>query len=318
MALGIRNVLCTPLRVVRYLERPDAGGDQQPIGVLYLDSRDKGHLLSAGSRSALEAVATEAASAIESARLYREAAEKARMERELQLAAEIQRSLLPEADHSGPHFDVAAKSIPCRSIGGDFFDYFNLPDGRFGFALGDVAGKGPPAALLTAMIQGIFSAQVGTAASPAQLMLSVNGSLIRRAIQNRFATVLFGALAPDGCLIYSNAGHNPPVLLRRDRVQRLETGGLILGLFPQATYEEETLELEDGDVLVIFSDGVTEAFNGAGEEFGEERMLACLHANRDREPAALLQKLLATVEEFAASAAQSDDVTALVLKYRKV
>jgi serine phosphatase RsbU (regulator of sigma subunit)/pSer/pThr/pTyr-binding forkhead associated (FHA) protein len=317
VALGIRTVLCTPLRVVRYLDRPDAGGDQRPIGVLYLDSRDKGHLLSAGSRSALEAVATEAASAIESARLYREAAEKARMERELQLAAEIQRALLPDADQSGPYFDVAAASLPCRSIGGDFFDYFNLPDGGFGFTLGDVAGKGPPAALLTAMIQGIFSAQVGNGASPAHLMTSVNGTLIRRSIQNRFATGVFGALAPDGRLIYSNAGHNPPVLLRRDRVERLETGGLILGLFPQAAYEEATLALEDGDVLVVFSDGVTEAFNVEGEEFGEERMLACLHANRDREPAVLLQKLLASVQEFAASAAQSDDVTALVLKFKK-
>jgi serine phosphatase RsbU (regulator of sigma subunit) len=316
VALGIRNVLCTPLSVVRYLDRADAEGDHKPIGVLYLDSRDKGHLLSPGSRSALEAVATEAASAIESARLYREAAEKARMERELQLAAEIQRSLLPEADQSGPHFDVAAASLPCRSIGGDFFDYFNLPDGRFGFALGDVSGKGPPAALLTAMIQGIFSAQVGTAPSPARLMLSVNAGLIRRAIQNRFATVLFGALAPDGSLMYSNAGHNPPVLLRRDRVERLETGGLILGLFPQATYEEETLQLEQGDVLVIFSDGVTEAFNSAGEEFGESRLLECLHANRQCEPAQLLQKVLSSVQKFTAGAAQSDDVTALVLKYR--
>jgi sigma-B regulation protein RsbU (phosphoserine phosphatase) len=317
VALGIRNVLCTPLRVVRYLDQADGGGEQQPIGVLYLDSREKGHLLSANSRSALETVATEAASAIESARLYREAAEKGRLERELQLAAEIQRSLLPEADQSGPHFEVAAASIPCRSIGGDFFDYFNLPDGRFGFALGDVAGKGPPAALLTAMIQGIFSAQVAAAASPASLMSSVNGSLIRRSIQNRFATVVYGALSSDGGLSYSNAGHNPPVLLRRDSVQRLETGGLILGLFPQAMYEEEVIALEDGDVLVIFSDGVTEAFNAAGEDFGEDRLLECLRENRCCEPAVLLQKVLAAVQVFASGAAQSDDVTALVLRYRR-
>ena len=316
VALGIRNVLCTPLRVVRYLERSDAPAEQRPIGVLYLDSREKGHLLSPASRSALETVATEAASAIESARLYREAAEKARLEQELQLAAEIQRALLPEAYQSGPHFEVAASSIPCRAIGGDFFDYFHLPDSRFGFALGDVAGKGPPAALLTAMIQGVFSAQVQTAASPSQLMSSVNAGLIRRSIQNRFATVVYGALAPDGRLIYSNAGHNPPVLIRRDRVQRLETGGLILGLFPHATYDEETLELEPGDMLVIVSDGVTEAFNAAGEDFGEARLLACLDANRACEPADLLQQILSSVREFVASAAQTDDVTALVLKYK--
>ena len=240
------------------------------------------------------------------------------MDHELRLAAEIQRALLPDAEQSGAHFDVAGASNPCRAIGGDFFDYFHLPNGAFGFALGDVAGKGPPAALLTAMIQGVLSSQVVSAASPAQLMATVNASLIRRSIQNRFATVLYGALSPDGRLIYSNAGHNPPMLLRRNGVQRLETGGLIVGLFPQASYDEETLQLEDGDVLVVFSDGVTEAFNAAGEEFGETRLLACLEANRRCEPAHLLQKVLSCVQEFTASAAQSDDVTALVLKYRKV
>ena len=294
----------------------------RPVGRLGRPSADwrdvsrqpRRDLLSAASRSALETVATEAASAIESARLYREEAEKARLENELRLAAEIQRALLPDADQSGAHFDVAAASMPCRAIGGDFFDYFHLPSGAFGFALGDVAGKGPPAALLTAMIQGVFSAQVVSAASPAQLMATVNASLIRRSIQNRFATVLYGALSPDGRLIYSNAGHNPPVLIKRDGVQRLETGGLIVGLFPQAEYDEETLQLEDGDVLVVFSDGVTEAFNAAGEEFGEARLLACLEAHRDAAPADVLKRVLSSVREFTASAAQSDDVTALVLQ----
>jgi sigma-B regulation protein RsbU (phosphoserine phosphatase) len=317
VALGIRNVLCTPLKVVRYRDRSDASTDSLPIGVLYLDSREKGHLLSAASRSAIETVATEAASAIESARLYREEAEKARLDNELRLAAEIQRALLPDADQSGAHFDVTAASIPCRGIGGDFYDYFPLPSGAFGFALGDVAGKGPPAALLTAMIQGVFSAQVLSAASPAQVMATVNTSLIRRSIQNRFATVLYGALSPDGRLIYSNAGHNPPVLIKRDGVQRLETGGLIVGLFPQAKYDEETLQLEDGDLLVVFSDGVTEAFNSAGEDFGEARLLACLQTHRDCAPADVLQRILSSVREFTAGAAQSDDVTALVLKYKR-
>ncbi len=315
VALGIRHVLCTPLRVVRYLEQSDSSVDQRPIGVLYLDSQEKGQLMSAAAHSALEEVAGEAASAIESARLYREATEKARLDRELQLAAEIQRALLPEALLSGDHFDVAAASIPCRSIGGDFFDYFDLPDGHFAFALGDVAGKGPPAALLTAMIQGAFAAQVTSVGSPAALLAHVNRTLIRRAIQSRFATVMYGMLSPDGRLTYCNAGHNPPVLLGRNGIRRLETGGLILGLFPQATYEEETLELEDGDTLVVFSDGVTEALNAAGDEYGEERLLPCLLEQGSSTPEAMLDRILASVRTFAASAAQNDDVTALVLKY---
>ena len=317
VALGIRHVLCTPLRVVRYLEQSSSDIEQRPIGVLYLDSREKGQLMSSAARSALEAVAGEAASAIESARLYREATEKARMERELLLAAEIQRALLPEAMQSGPYFDVAAASIPCRSIGGDFFDYFNLADERFGFTLGDVAGKGPPAALLTAMIQGAFAAQVTSTGSPAALMGHINRTLIRRAIQSRFVTVMYGVLDADGRLTYSNAGHNPPILIGRNGVRRLETGGLILGLFPHAAYEEETLQLEDGDTLIVFSDGVTEALNGAGDEFGEERLLPCVSESCGLPTEMLLDKILATVRMFAASAAQNDDVTALVLRYGK-
>ena len=315
VALGIRHVLCTPLRVVRYLDHSSSETEQRPIGVLYLDSREKGQLMSGAARSALEAVAGEAASAIESARLYREATEKARMERELQLAAEIQRALLPEATQSGPHFDVAASSIPCRAIGGDFFDYFNLADGHFGFTLGDVAGKGPSAALLTAMIQGAFAAQVTAMNSPAALMAHINRTLIRRAIQSRFVTVMYGVLSPDGRLTYSNAGHNPPILVGRNGVRRLETGGLILGLFPHATYEEETLQLEDGDTLVVFSDGVTEALNLAGDEFGEDRLLPCISEHCGCATDVMLDRILATVRTFTVGAAQNDDVTALVLRY---
>jgi serine phosphatase RsbU (regulator of sigma subunit) len=317
VALGIRHVLCTPLRVVRYLEHSTTDAEQRPIGVLYLDSREKGRLMSGAARSALEAVAGEASSAIESARLYREATEKARLERELLLAAEIQRALLPEAMQSGPHFTVAASSIPCRSIGGDFFDYFNLSDGRFAFTLGDVAGKGPPAALLTAMIQGAFASQVTTTDSPAALMAHINRTLIRRAIQSRFVTVMYGVLGADGRLTYSNAGHNPPILIGANGVRRLETGGLILGLFPHATYEEETMQLEDGDTLIVFSDGVTEALNAAGDEFGEERLLPCVSEHRSCATDVLLDRILATVRNFAASAVQNDDVTALVLRYTR-
>ncbi len=225
--------------------------------------------------------------------------------------------MLPEPLQSGPHFDVAAASIPCRSIGGDFFDYFNLAAGTFACTLGDVAGKGPPAALLTAMIQGAFAAQVTSTESPAVLMEQINRSLIRRAIQSRFVTVMYGVLGPDGRLTYTNAGHNPPILAGGGGLRRLETGGLILGLFPNATYEEETLQLEDGDTLVIFSDGVTEALNAAGEEFGEEQLLACIEAHRGSPPEILLDKILTAVRTFAAGAVQNDDVTTLVLRYRK-
>ena len=320
VALGIRNVLCVPLRLVRYLDRADAGvGEERRIGVLYLDSRDKGSLLSSSTRAALETLATEAAVAIENARLYRETMEKARMEQEMRIAAEIQQALLPKTGRSGAFFTAAAASLPCRSIGGDFYDYVDLPDGRLGFALGDVAGKGPPAALLSAMMQGIFAAQAASSDSPSQTISRVNLALYRRGIESRFVTLMYGTLKADGTLTYTNAGHNPPLVISRNgggwTVRRLETGGPIVGLFEMAAFDEETVTLAAGDWLIIFSDGVSEAMSASGEEYGEERIVRCVEANAGAEPRQLLEALFADVREFARGAAQSDDITGMVLRY---
>src|SRR5919107_1244532 len=213
VALGIRNVLCVPLKLVRYLDRADAAEDERRIGVLYLDSREKGILLSNSTRTALETFATEAAVAIENARLYRETMEKARLEQEMRIAAEIQQALLPKMARDAAYFTAAAASLPCRSIGGDFYDYVDLPDGAVGFVLGDVAGKGPPAALLSAMMQGMFAAQAARSEPPATTMTRVNLALYRRGIESRFVTLMYGALLPNGNLTYCNAGHNPPLII---------------------------------------------------------------------------------------------------------
>lgn len=314
VALGIRHVLCTPLRLVRYLDRVE-DHEEKRIGVLYLDSREKGSLLSRAARSALETLATEAAVAIENARLYRETLEKARMEQELRIAAEIQQALLPKPFRRGPFFETAGQSVPCRAIGGDFFDYIDLPNGGFGVAVGDVAGKGAPAALLTAVLQGVFAAQSQFATSPSETLSRVNRALIQRSIESRFATALYAVVMPDGTLTYCNAGHNPPMLFTRQGLVRLDRGGLILGLFEHATFDEGVIQLEPGDLLVAFSDGVTEALNTANEEFGEDRLRECVEANRERPLPELLEAIFAAVREFTTGAVQSDDVTALVLRY---
>jgi phosphoserine phosphatase RsbU/P len=315
VVLGIRHVLCTPLRLVRYLDRADMPNEEKRIGVLYLDSREKGAVLSRAARAALETLATEAAVAIENARLYRETLDKAKMEQEMRIAADIQRALLPEAKRMGGFFEAMGASVPCRSIGGDFFDYVDLPDGEFGFAVGDVAGKGAPAALLTAVLQGVFASQASSGTGPAMTLSRVNQALIRRSVESRFATAFYAVLTRDGKLTYCNAGHNPPLLIRNDRVERLETGGLILGLFEHATFEEETVRVSPGDILVTFSDGVTEALSLLGEEYGEERLLECATQFRDRSVPDLLEGILASVRQFTVGAVQSDDVTALVLRY---
>ena len=315
VALGIRNVQCVPLKLVRYVDRADEVAGERRIGVLYLDSREKGSFLSGSTRGALETLATEAAVAIENARLYRETMEKAKMEQEMRIAAEIQQALLPKAGHAGAFFRTAASSLPCRSIGGDFYDYVDLPTGAFGFALGDVAGKGPPAALLSAMMQGIFAAQAAASDTPSQTIKRVNHALYKRGIESRFVTLMYGTLEPDGRLTYCNAGHNPPLILGAAGVRRLEVGGPIVGLFEAAKFEEETVELSPGDVLLVFSDGVSEALSADGEEYGEERIITTVRRHPGAPPADLLQAIFADVRTFTKGAPQSDDITALVLRY---
>jgi serine phosphatase RsbU (regulator of sigma subunit) len=315
VALGIRHVACVPLRAVRYVDRAEQQKESANIGVLYLDSREKGGILAPHTRSALDTLATEAGVAIENARLYRETLEKARIEHELKIAAEIQRALLPEGTHSGAFFESAGSSVQARSIGGDFFDMQDMPDGKFGFLVGDVAGKGPAAALLTSKILGIFSAFASVGDSPAELVDHINKVLTRRAIDARYATLLYGQLDATGKLRFSNAGHNPPLIFGADGLRRLESGGMPVGMFEFAPYSGDEATLKPGDTLVIYSDGVTEAHNLAGEEFGEARLVEVLQRYSRGSAAIILEQIVNAVTEFALGAEQYDDITALVVKY---
>lgn len=317
VALGIRHVLCVPLRLVRYVDAAEAPASAETrIGVLYLDSRERGALLSTSTRAALETLATEAAVAIENARLYRETLEKARLDQEIRIAAEIQQALLPRRSTSGSFFEAVASSVPCRTIGGDFFDCFEAPTRRFGFALGDVAGKGPPAALLSALMQGIFAAQASSTVEVDEAVARINTALLRRAIESRFVTLFYGLLAPDGELTYCNAGHNPPVVVGVDGgVRRLEAGGPPVGLFDFSVYEAGRVTLVPGDTVLVFSDGVSEALNTDGEEFGDARLVGTFEALAPGQPSVVLEQILAEVRAFQGRAVQNDDVTALVVRY---
>jgi serine phosphatase RsbU (regulator of sigma subunit)/pSer/pThr/pTyr-binding forkhead associated (FHA) protein len=315
VALGIRQVLCAPLHLVRYVEQGEEHPEEKVIGVLYLDSRERGALRSQGARTALDALSTEAAMALESARLYREALERAKLDQELKVAAAIQQSLLPASSRNGAFFSTAGTSVPCRSVGGDFFDYVDLAGGEFGFILGDVAGKGAPAALLAAAVLGMFGAEAAYQSRCAPLVARLNQGLLRRGIEGRFLTAFYATLAADGSLVYSNAGHNAPFLVTSTGVRRLETGGLVLGMFDQAVFDEEALRLAPGDVIIAFSDGVSEAFNEAGEEYTDDRLLASVNAHRGHPPQKLLDALLADVRRFCGKASPSDDVTMVVVRY---
>jgi phosphoserine phosphatase RsbU/P len=314
--IGIRSVFCVPLRLVRYVDKADGPPEERRVGVLYLDSKDRGTLSSANVRAGLETLATEAAVALENARLYREAVEKAKMEQELRIAAEIQQSLLPPPAWSADHFEAVGRTVPCRAIGGDFYEYFTMADGAAGFVVADVSGKGAPAALLTAVTQGVLATQTAVGGGPAAALARVNEILIRRAIGSRFVTVFFAALGNDGLLTCCNGGHNPPFLISGSSVRRLETGGLICGLFEKAVYEEERVQLQPGDILVMFSDGISEALSQAGEEFGDDRILGSVRKVAQASANDILEELVRTVREFAAGTVQSDDMTAVVMRYR--
>ncbi|MGE3273827.1 MAG: SpoIIE family protein phosphatase [Vicinamibacterales bacterium] len=314
VALGIRHVLSVPLRVVRYLDHADLPSDTRAIGVLYLDSREKGTLLAPHTKTALDTLASEAGAAIENARLYRETLEKARLEHELAVAFEIQRALLPPGTHDGPFYEATGASLPSRRIGGDFFDFEDRPDGGVGITVGDVSGKGPAAALLTAKIQGLLAGQAD-AGSPAEVLARVNQGLLRRAVGAKYATVFHAVLTPAGRLTYCNAGHNPPVVVGTGGVRRLDPTGVPVGLFEEATFADASVNLAPGDVVVVYSDGVTEALDAAGAEFGDERLVALVQAHAGATARELLDRIVDAVRTFAAGVAQHDDVTALVMKY---
>ena len=315
VALGIRNVVCVPLNFVRYVEAAEARGEDQRIGVLYLDSREKGTLLSDTTRGALETLAAEASVAIENARLYRDNLEKARMEQEMRIAAEIQQALLPQPRVSMGFVEAAAATIPCRSIGGDFFDYIDDPRAAFGFTLGDVAGKGPPAALMSALMQGMFAAQAQYAEGPASAVTHMNKALCRRGLESRFVTLMFGIVRRDGLVTYCNAGHNPPFVFSKAGVKRLEDGGPVVGLLEFAPYEEGTVKLVEGDTIVMFSDGVSEALNAAGDEFGDARLEEVAAAVKDSSSSEIVERIVSAVRLFTKGAPQSDDITVMVIRY---
>lgn len=259
--------------------------------------------------------------------------EKERMQSELEIAREVQVGLYPKEPPRFENIELVAMSQPARMASGDYFDYLRLEDDRMAFAIGDVAGKGISAALLMASIQSTMRAQLrpylppsrGSAetcpdAPPEALSTAVLVSRLNRQIHqftsaSKFATFFFGVYDDHGgCLRYTNAGHLPPILLRRGEISRLNVDGLVVGAFSFATYEESTLRLERGDVLVLFTDGISEPENEYGEEFGEERLHALLLANGDKDARELADVIVEAVRDWVGDAEQFDDITLLIVK----
>jgi serine phosphatase RsbU (regulator of sigma subunit) len=294
---------------------PVEGARHQLLGAVYLDSR-RTATFSALDRQILDALGGQAASILDNARLLERERERQRLEQELSIARQIQQALVPQGLQDYPHLAVTGIHRPCHEVGGDYFDVFPVPDGRIAIMISDVAGKGLGAALLTTMLQGALSGMT-LGVDPVKVFDHLNSFLCDRVAVGRYATMFFGLLQPDGGLEFVRASHPPPLLLRRGLVTELYSGGSFpVGLVEQATYEAARIQLEPGDTLLLYTDGVTEAEDRDQNMFGVGRLKEALGRHQGGSLADIQAGILSAVERFAAGAGQSDDITLLVVRYR--
>lgn len=267
-------------------------------------------------RRTLALFANQAAIALENAKLHKLALEKERLEREMELAAEIQQQILPKAMPRIPGWEVIGWNRPARQVGGDYYDLRACPDGHVCLVVGDVSGKGMPAALLVSTLHSALRLLQDRMALGPELVERLNRHIHESSSANKFITTLIADLDPvTARLSYLNAGHNPGLLLRQDsRFEQLQSRGLPLGLLPQTTYTSETLEIAPGDLLCLYSDGITECESRAEEQFGLERLEHLLLEHRRQPLAAVISTLDEVITDFAQGQPQSDDQTVVLLR----
>jgi phosphoserine phosphatase RsbU/P len=318
-SLDLRSIACIPLRRFQMSENMDATTmlKRDVIGVLYVDSHVIGGSLTQTSLRLLESLAFEATKSLENVRLMHEEQEKKQLEQELGMARQVQVALSPTAFKQPAHFEVAAHNIPSRYVGGDFYDLISLDDKTCVFSLGDVSGKGVAAALLAAMAQGALQAQFAAGIPLTRAITALNKALVQRSASNRFITLFCAVLDPQGEFTYVNAGHNLPILVRTSGgIETLTTKSVLLGAFDFVEYKSKQTRLAPGDVVVIYTDGVTEAVNTANEMYGEERLEQLVKECSILGAEQIKQRILDEVIGFTRGLPQGDDITLIVLKMK--
>jgi len=303
---GLRSILCVPLNI-----------KDSTTGVIYVDNRLQAGIFADGDRDLLEAIAANAAIAIENARLYLVAIEKGRMERELQVARQVQVSLLPQEMPKIAGWDFAATWKPAREVAGDFYDFFPVGEDHFGVVIADVADKGMPAALFMASSRNIVRASLNRAVDPLTGIKQANQLVCAESTRGMFVTLFYLLIdRRSNQVTYVNAGHNPPAHFHRDKgqISYLTRTGMALGVDEETPYEQMNFVLEKGDFIFFYTDGVIDALNEQSRAYGMERLekvIAAMHLSPARELIAALEK---SVGSFIGSSAPYDDLTIVMAK----
>lgn len=302
---SIQSLLAVPMVVKSELK-----------GILTVYNKKDINKFSEEDQRLLAILAAQSAQVVENARLYEEEQSLFRMQEEVRLASRIQLDLLPKTFPTVPGYDIAGKSIPAQVVGGDYFDFIPINEQRLAFCVGDVSGKGLPASLLMANLQATLRGQAPWNISAQECMVRSNRLLFHSTSSEKFVTLFYGILDKDKHqLDFSNAGHNPPLLFSSTGEYRLlEAGGTVLSIMENFSYQEEVVNIQKGDLLVVYSDGITEAMNAKDEQFEEERLIDLIKQHRNESAQDLIETILSDVGTFAGTMPQADDMTLLVVK----
>lgn len=299
-----RSELAVPLKV----------GDNI-IGAFNIES-DKPRAYTQHDLELLNAFASLAAISIERARLYNERMAARKLSLELSIARRIQMTFLPSQDPEITGFDISGLNIPSADVGGDYYDFIPIVDNQLGVAIGDVVGKGVPASLIMAAFRASLKAEIRNNFAIRAILQKVNNLLFESIERDKYVTAVYSVLdSKNRVLTFSNAGHNPPILRRADGiVEYLTEGGLALGTFANSRYEERPISLSSGDILLFYTDGVTEALDCNGKEFGVERLLSCLEESKSLSAKEIVKFVVNSTKNFARCQEETDDLTLIVIK----
>jgi serine phosphatase RsbU (regulator of sigma subunit) len=308
VAMNLRAIACMPLRGI-----PTDGDSPQILGILYLDSTKSMHSLSGLDQKILKKLAIEAGNVLERVEMIKTIEQRRNLERDLALAEETQRSLLPHELPKLPGWTLFAFSRPTRFVGGDFYDFQLMESGELVGILADVSGKGPAASLLSSMLLGCLQLLLRSGNSPEVALDRLNKFLIERS-SGKFATMFLFSVNPDGQGTYVSAGHNAAYLYRaaKREIEELESNALIIGAFDFAQFVGAHVAMDKGDVLFVYSDGLTEAEDSSGSMFGEERVKAIILREAALGAESVYDSVLAALQDFTKGRTQTDDITLVI------